>query len=188
MKLGDIKRMVSSAHEKIGCSVGVTAYNEEGNIAHLLEALLDQHLHDVEIAEIIVVASACTDRTVPIVREYLQRDPRIRLIEQERREGKTSAVNLFLAAAQSAICVLESGDTLPAKGSIDARVSSQTLARRARPMAGATFWSTAGSNSNSSISMPGRTTGSMNASSTIQPTTSARPSARRSTFTSCSTG
>ncbi len=66
--------MVSSHDEKIACSVGVTAYNEEGNIAHLLEALLDQHLHDVEIAEIIVVASACTDRTVPIVREFMQRD------------------------------------------------------------------------------------------------------------------
>ncbi|HXF61696.1 MAG TPA: glycosyltransferase [Caldilineaceae bacterium] len=95
------------------CSVGVTAYNEEENIGHLLEALLEQHLHEVEIAEIIVVASACTDRTVPIVREFMARDPRIRLIEQEKREGKTSAVNLFLGAATSDICVLESGDTIP---------------------------------------------------------------------------
>ena len=95
------------------CSVGVTAYNEEENIGPLLEALLDQHLHRVEIAEIIVVASACTDRTVPIVREFAARDPRVKLIEQARREGKTSAVNLFLAAAGSAICVLESGDTIP---------------------------------------------------------------------------
>jgi cellulose synthase/poly-beta-1,6-N-acetylglucosamine synthase-like glycosyltransferase len=98
---------------KLVCSVGVTAYNEEENIGHLLDALLDQHLHDVEIAEIIVVASACTDRTVEIVRELIQRDGRVKLIEQERREGKTSAVNCFLAAAQSDICVLESGDTIP---------------------------------------------------------------------------
>lgn len=95
------------------CSVGVTAYNEEENIGPLLAALLDQHLHRVELAEIIVVASACTDRTVPIVKEYMARDPRIKLIEQEKREGKTSAVNLFLAAAMHDICVLESGDTLP---------------------------------------------------------------------------
>lgn len=99
--------------EKIRCSIGITAYNEETNIGHLLAALLDQHLHSVEIAEIIVVASACTDRTVPIVREYMAVDDRVKLIEQERREGKTSAINLFLAAAQSDICVLESGDTLP---------------------------------------------------------------------------
>ena len=105
----------SSTHDlpKIRCSVGVTAYNEETNIGPLLAALSDQHLHEVEIVEIIVVASACTDRTVPIVREQMALDPRITLIEQERREGKTSAINLFLQAAQSDICVLESGDTLP---------------------------------------------------------------------------
>jgi len=97
----------------LACSVGVTAYNEEENIGPLLAALLDQHLHRVEIAEIIVVCSACTDRTVPIVREYQERDARIKLIEQPKREGKTSAVNLFLAAATTDICVLESGDTLP---------------------------------------------------------------------------
>jgi biofilm PGA synthesis N-glycosyltransferase PgaC len=104
---------LSEKGHKLVCSVGVTAYNEENNIGNLLEALLDQHLHRVEIGEIIVVASACTDRTVPIVREFMARDPRIKLIEQERREGKTSAVNCFLAAAQHDICVLESGDTLP---------------------------------------------------------------------------
>lgn len=98
---------------KLRCSVGVTAYNEEQNMGPLLEALVDQHLHDVEIAEIIVVASACTDKTVPIVREFMARDPRVKLIEQPKREGKTSAVNQFIAAAQTDICVLESGDTIP---------------------------------------------------------------------------
>lgn len=105
--------MIAPHGDKIVCSVGVTAYNEEENIGHLLAALLDQHLHRVEIIEIIVVASACTDRTVPIIKEYMEQDSRIKLIQQEKREGKTSAVNLFLAAAQSEICVLESGDTLP---------------------------------------------------------------------------
>jgi cellulose synthase/poly-beta-1,6-N-acetylglucosamine synthase-like glycosyltransferase len=111
---------MSNIHqEKIRCSIGITAYNEETNIGHLLAALLDQHLHSVEIAEIIVVASACTDRTVPIVREYMQQDERVKLIEQGQREGKTSAINLFLAAAQSEICVLESGDTLPHEYAIE---------------------------------------------------------------------
>ena len=105
--------MTSTAHESLVCSVGITAYNEEENIGPLLEALLDQHLHQVEIAEIIVVASACTDRTVPIIRTFMESNPCIKLIEQPKREGKTSAVNLFLAAAATDICVLESGDTLP---------------------------------------------------------------------------
>jgi cellulose synthase/poly-beta-1,6-N-acetylglucosamine synthase-like glycosyltransferase len=105
--------MSGLAQQKLICSIGITAYNEEQNIGNLLAALVEQHLHRVEIAEIIVVASACTDRTVPIVREYMARDPRVKLIEQPRREGKTSAINLFLAQAQSDICVLESGDTIP---------------------------------------------------------------------------
>ncbi len=111
--------MTVASSNKITCSVGVTAYNEEQNIGPLLDALLNQHLHQVEIAEIIVVASACTDRTVPIIREYLALDHRIQLIEQERREGKTSAINLFLAAATSEICILESGDTVPHESAVE---------------------------------------------------------------------
>lgn len=105
--------MSGSTQQKLVCSIGVTAYNEEQNIGHLLEALVEQHLHKVEIAEIIVVASACTDQTVPIVQQYMARDARIKLIEQPKREGKTSAINLFLAEAKSDICVVESGDTVP---------------------------------------------------------------------------
>ena len=107
---------------KIRCSVGITAYNEEANIGRLLQAILDQRLYEVEIAEIIVVASGCTDRTEEIVREYMPRDPRIQLYVQEKREGKTSAINVFLAHAREKICVLESGDTLPRDDTIEKMV------------------------------------------------------------------
>lgn len=109
--------------DKIKCSVGITAYNEEANIGRLLQAILDQRLYDVEITEIIVVASGCTDRTEEIVREYVDRDPRVQLRVQEKREGKTSAINVFLAHAREKICVLESGDTLPNEDTIGRMVS-----------------------------------------------------------------
>jgi len=109
--------------DPIRCSVGVTAYNEEANIGKLLQALLDQTLERVEITEIIVVASACTDNTIPIVQDFVGRDPRVRLIVQEKREGKPAAVNLFLQAAREDICVLESGDTLPRADSIERLVA-----------------------------------------------------------------
>jgi cellulose synthase/poly-beta-1,6-N-acetylglucosamine synthase-like glycosyltransferase len=99
--------------------VGVTAYNEEANIGPLLDALLAQHLYAVEISEIIVVASGCTDNTVPIVESYVAAHPQIKLHIQPKREGKTAAVNVFLANAQEAICVLESGDTLAHEDAVE---------------------------------------------------------------------
>ena len=107
---------------KIKCSVGITAYNEEANIGRLLQAILDQQQHEIDITEIIVVASGCTDRTEEIVREYKAQDPRIQLYVQEQREGKTSAINVFLAHAREKICVLESGDTLPREDTIERMV------------------------------------------------------------------
>ncbi len=107
---------------KIRCSVGITAYNEEANIGKLLDAMVNQRLFMVEISEIIVVASGCKDRTVEIVQEWQARCPRIQLIVQPGREGKTSAINLFLQAAHESICVLESGDTVPHLDSVEAMV------------------------------------------------------------------
>jgi cellulose synthase/poly-beta-1,6-N-acetylglucosamine synthase-like glycosyltransferase len=99
--------------------VGIAAYNDEANIGKLLTELLAQELCNVQITEIVIVASGCTDRTVPIIEEYAIRDARIRLIVQEHREGKTSAMNIFLQDAREDVCVWESADTLPGKNSIE---------------------------------------------------------------------
>ncbi|MDX1523662.1 MAG: glycosyltransferase [Anaerolineae bacterium] len=103
----------------ISCSVGITAHNEEANIAQILDAMLNQRLHQVEISEIIVVASGCTDGTVDIVEAYVEQFPHIFLYVQEKREGKTSAINVFLQHAKADICVLESGDTVPHEDAIE---------------------------------------------------------------------
>ena len=107
----------------IRCSVGVTAHNEEANIGQLLERLTTQELRTVEIPEIIVVASGCTDRTVEIIEEWRARDSRIRLLVQEKREGKPAAVSMFIRNATEDICVLESGDTLPGHDAIERLVA-----------------------------------------------------------------
>lgn len=101
------------------CSLGIFAYNEEKNIGKLLEAILNQKINQAEIDEIFIVASGCTDRTVFIAKEFAQRDPRIKVLVQEKREGKFSAINLFLKTAKNKILVMESGDTLPEKDAIE---------------------------------------------------------------------
>jgi biofilm PGA synthesis N-glycosyltransferase PgaC len=100
-------------------SIGVMAYNEEQNIGRLLQTLLGQGLSHGYLKEIIVVASGCTDRTEDIVRGFQRKEARIKLIGQPSREGKASAINLFLADASGDILVLESADTIPSEGSLD---------------------------------------------------------------------
>jgi len=91
------------------------AYNEEANIGKLLHALVQQKVRCCHLREIIVVASGCTDRTVAISNQWAERDHRITVLVQEKREGKASAINLFIKHAHASdVLVLESADTLPA--------------------------------------------------------------------------
>jgi cellulose synthase/poly-beta-1,6-N-acetylglucosamine synthase-like glycosyltransferase len=108
------------------CSVGVMAYNEEANIGRCLQGLIDQETCNCSIKEIIVVASGCTDNTVPIVQEFCAQNEKIRLLVQEEREGKASAINLFLSDIDSEIVILESADTVP---------DSKTIERLIEPFA-----------------------------------------------------
>ncbi len=101
------------------CSLGITAYNEEANIGKLLQRILDQQLQCVQITEIIVVASGCTDGTAQLVEEYTAREDRIRLLVQENREGKASAMNLFIREAQEELLILCSADLLPALDAVE---------------------------------------------------------------------
>jgi poly-beta-1,6-N-acetyl-D-glucosamine synthase len=104
----------------VACSVGIMAYNEEANIADAIGTVLGQELTSSHIAELIVVASGCEDGTVPIVNGIASRDPRVRLIDQPQREGKASAINLFLGAATSPVLLMVSADVLVEDGTIDA--------------------------------------------------------------------
>ncbi|MFZ0388883.1 MAG: glycosyltransferase, partial [Calditrichia bacterium] len=105
--------------DKFKVSVGVMAYNEESNIRQCLTALEKQEITSGCIEEIFVVSSGCTDRTNEIVREMQEQNPRINLIVQKEREGKASAINLFLKNANGDICVLESADTLTRPDTIE---------------------------------------------------------------------
>ena len=103
----------------LACGVGIMAYNEAANIGHAIEAILSQQLTHGKIEELIVVASGCTDATPEIVAEFARRDPRVRLLIQERREGKASAINLWIGAARAPILLLVSGDVLFGDSSLD---------------------------------------------------------------------
>src|SRR5829696_8594755 len=104
---------------QLACSVGIMAYNEEANIGDAIESILEQRLASGQITELIVVASGCEDRTTEIVAEFASHDPRVHLISQERREGKASAINLFIGEARSPVLIMVSGDVLVKQGTIE---------------------------------------------------------------------
>ncbi len=106
--------------KKLTCSIGVIVYNEADNIEKLLKSICKQVTNVAEIIEIIVVSSACTDGTDDIVRAF--DDPRVLLIAEPKRRGKSAAINNFLNKATGEILIIESGDTLPAKSTVEKMV------------------------------------------------------------------
>jgi poly-beta-1,6-N-acetyl-D-glucosamine synthase len=105
--------------ESIICSLGIMAHNEEANIGRLLSRIQTSHLESAEIGEIIVVASGCTDSTEAIVSAAAIHNPAIRLISQPVREGKASAMNLFIKMARYDLLILSSADLLPEENTIE---------------------------------------------------------------------
>src|ERR687885_2372489 len=92
---------IGLASRALACSVGIMAHNEAANIATAIETILHQRLTVGHVAKLIVVASGCTDGTVPVVAAIARDDARVRLLVQQWREGKASAINLFLGGARS---------------------------------------------------------------------------------------
>lgn len=92
-------------------AIGIMAYNEERNVAALLDSVLAQTAAP-QIARIVVVASGCTDRTCDIVKRYQQLEPRVVLIEEPDRAGKIAAVNKFLLTATEEILMISGADLI----------------------------------------------------------------------------
>jgi len=108
---------------KVSCTIGIFAHNEEANIGKLLQIMREQELVTVEIRQIIAISSGSTDKTEEIMREFAQRDPRIKVLIQEKREGKASAINLFLSNQTERVLVVCSADLQPAPDAIEKLVS-----------------------------------------------------------------
>ena len=98
--------------DPIGISIGICAYNEEGIIERSIRSIYDQRLDGIEVREVLVVSSGSTDRTDEIVRSLMTEFDNIVFLPQERREGKNSAINLYLDNMTSDIAVMLNADNL----------------------------------------------------------------------------
>jgi biofilm PGA synthesis N-glycosyltransferase PgaC len=104
--------------------IGICAYNEENNIARLLQNLISEENIPKE-SNVLVVCSGCTDKTPQIVASFQKKDSRIKPLIESVRKGKSNALNkIFKAAkAEADILVLVNADALPENGSISKLVS-----------------------------------------------------------------
>src|SRR5207249_1924155 len=111
-------------NDRPSIAIGVMAHNEERNIGRLLERLCAMELPEAREIRIVVVASGCTDGTVPIAERVAQTDTRISVVVDSERRGKAVAINQFITAASAAdILVMESADTIPEPSAIPAMVA-----------------------------------------------------------------
>lgn len=100
-------------------SIVVCAYNEEKSIGSLLENLSLQSLPpEIVDREIIVVASGCTDGTVEVVKDCVRKNVEISLIEEEKRSGKSSALNKAFGVSSGDYIALVPADVIPTEGSL----------------------------------------------------------------------
>ncbi len=91
-------------------SIGICAYNEGKNIGRLIENLLNQPIGNHELNEIIVVASGCTDKTVPVVNAWCNKNRKVKLIIESTRNGKVTAINKLLRTIKGNVLVHVSAD------------------------------------------------------------------------------
>jgi cellulose synthase/poly-beta-1,6-N-acetylglucosamine synthase-like glycosyltransferase len=101
--------------------LGIAAHNEEKNIRGVLSAVTKES----HVDEVLVVSSS-TDNTNKIVGEFTRRSPRVTLLIEATRRGKSSACNTIIEYAEKHgfdIVVYLGADNLPLKGSIAALLS-----------------------------------------------------------------
>jgi cellulose synthase/poly-beta-1,6-N-acetylglucosamine synthase-like glycosyltransferase len=108
-------------------TVLTAAFNEAQHIRETVANKLAQHYPE-ELLEVIVVSDGSTDGTDEIVRSL---GPRVKLIRQEPRAGKTAALNRAAAEARGEILVFSDANSIYAPDAI-----RRLVANFADPMVG----------------------------------------------------
>ena len=104
----------------VSVSVVVPAYNEEAVIARTVDSLLSQ---EPEVAEVVCVDDGSKDRTLAVLHERFDGNPRVRIFGKPNG-GKASALNLGFTEARGEVVVALDSDTI---------FTPQTVARLTAP-------------------------------------------------------
>ncbi|MFO7830058.1 MAG: glycosyltransferase family 2 protein [Bacteroidales bacterium] len=92
-------------------SIIIPAYNEENTIEQILDRILEVNLVSIK-KEIIIVNDCSKDNTQSIAEEFIKNHPSddIRLINQEKNQGKGAALHKGIANATGEYLVIQDAD------------------------------------------------------------------------------
>jgi len=99
-------------------SVIMSAYNVEKYIAESIESILNQTFRDFEL---IIINDASTDKTLDIIKGFMKKDKRLKLINNKKNLYATISRNKALRIAKGVYIAIQDGDDI----SLPVRLSLQ---------------------------------------------------------------
>ena len=102
----------ATEHRLYTFTVGICATGRPPTLRPLLETILSGEAAGSLLKKVVLVASDCTDETLRIARRIAANDPRLRLIEHERRTGKADAINEIFRHTEGDFLVYVNADAL----------------------------------------------------------------------------
>lgn len=100
-------------------SIVTPCYNSEKYIRQTIESVLNQTYKNFEM---IIVDDVSTDKSVEIIKEYQEKDSRIKLIEAKEKIGASGARNLALREMKGKFVAFLDSDDLWAKEKLEKQV------------------------------------------------------------------
>lgn len=94
-------------------TIGISAFNEEANIAQLLHSLFGQKRDTFVLDKIVVVCDGSTDNTSRIVQDLAKQYLQLTCIDDLVRRGVTNRTQQIMDLNTSDILILFDGDTMP---------------------------------------------------------------------------
>lgn len=96
-------------------TIGICAYNEEQTIERSIRSIYSQKTPGITVKEVLVVSSGSTDGTNDIILRLMKEYDNLRFLPQEKREGKNSAINMYLDNSSCDLVVMLNADNVFSK-------------------------------------------------------------------------
>ena len=113
-----MKTDIEDKRQNHSLSVVIPALNEEGNIQGTIDSVTSAAERYFDEYEIIIVNDGSTDRTLDIIRENINQNPRIRVVSHERPWGFGASYHDGRRYASKTYTVMVHGDNAFDKGTL----------------------------------------------------------------------